>query len=99
MVFTQTTRSKLWWKRAVNRNLVSVNAYFPEKALAKETETKPNVENSWKYAHVPVRGKKERKLLKGFSCKECESYYKSLKLEEGEINEIMQKCSRHRENY
>ena len=33
-------------------------------------------ENAWKYANVPVKKKSEREKLKGFSCDDCESYYR-----------------------
>ena len=53
-------------------------------------------ENAWKLANVPVKRKADRKLLLGYECSECRSYYSSLNLEEGKLNEIVQNCSRHR---
>ena len=53
-------------------------------------------ENAWKYANVPVRKKSEREKLKGFSCDACESYYKNVNLTDEELQDLLQKCSRHR---
>lgn len=53
-------------------------------------------ENAWVYANVPVRKKSEREKLKGFSCDACESYYKNVKLTDEELQNLLQKCSRHR---
>jgi len=60
--------------------------------------------NSPKYAYVnnPVRGKEERKKLKGFDCRDCEDYYNG-KLEEGyteeEVDKLINECSKHRAKY
>jgi len=49
-----------------------------------------------------VRGRDERKKLRGFDCYECEEYYKS-KLEEGyseeQVQKMMNDCSKHRGKY
>lgn len=74
---------------------------FPSQGMdqtaKKETEKeKFNHENDWKLAHVSVRGKKERQLLKGFACNQCEPYYKMQNLTKEQLHEVMQKCSKHR---
>ena len=53
-------------------------------------------ENAWKYANVPVRKKSEREKLKGFSCDACEAYYKNVNLTDEELQNLLQKCSKHR---
>ncbi|KAI1889400.1 hypothetical protein AGOR_G00179470 [Albula goreensis] len=50
------------------------------------------------YAHVAVvRGKEERRKLKGHTCKECEIYYADLP--EAERQKKLSACSRHRFRY
>ena len=57
---------------------------------------------NYAYVHSTVRGRDERKKLKGFDCYECKDYYKS-KLEEGykkeEVQKMMNDCSKHRGKY
>jgi len=53
-------------------------------------------ENAWKYANVPVKKKSEREKLKGFSCDDCEQYYKNANLTEEQLQKLLQKCSKHR---
>ena len=43
-----------------------------------------------------VRTKEERKTLIGFSCDDCEGYYKHLNLSTEELQKMKQKCSKHR---
>ena len=52
--------------------------------------------NTWKYAHVSFKGKEKRKLLKGFTCNDCESYYKAQSLTEEQYHDAVQRCSKHR---
>jgi len=50
------------------------------------------------YAHVQVvRKHSERQKLQGFSCKQCEDFYKNSGKSECEIQQQMQQCSRHRD--
>lgn len=44
-----------------------------------------------------IRGK-ERKKLSGWSCKDCEEFYKGLDLSDEELEKRMDECSRHRNN-
>ena len=43
-----------------------------------------------------VRTKEERQNLIGFSCDDCEGYYKHLNLSTEEVQKMIQKCSKHR---
>ena len=43
-----------------------------------------------------VRTKEERQNLIGFSCDDCEGYYKHLNLSTEEVQKMKQKCSKHR---
>ena len=43
-----------------------------------------------------VRTKEERQNLVGFSCYDCEGYYKHLNLSTEEVQKMKQKCSKHR---
>ena len=47
----------------------------------------------------PVRTKKERKKLDGFTCKQCEDYYRSKNLSEEELKTKLKACSRHRSTF
>ena len=53
-------------------------------------------ENAWKYNNLPVKKKSEREKLKGFACANCEEYYKNANLTEKQLQDLLQKCSRHR---
>ena len=53
-------------------------------------------DDAWKYAHVSVKKKSERKKLKGFSCSQCEQYYMNTKLPEKMKNDLIQQCAKHR---
>ena len=53
-------------------------------------------ENALRLANVPVRKKNERDKLVGFSCKDCEEYYKGRNLSDSRLHDLLQKCSRHR---
>ena len=45
---------------------------------------------------MAVRTKEGRKELIGFSCDDCEGYYKHLNLPTEELEKLKQKCSKHR---
>ena len=59
-------------------------------------EEEASDENAWKYANIPVKKKSDREKLKGFSCANCEEYYRNANLTERQRQELVQKCSRHR---
>jgi hypothetical protein len=46
-----------------------------------------------------VRKKEERKKLNGYTCKECEDYYRTRDLTEDELKGRLKACSRHRSKY
>jgi len=46
-----------------------------------------------------VRKKEERKKLNGYTCKECEDYYRTRDLTEDELKGRLKACSRHRAKY
>ena len=45
---------------------------------------------------MAIRTKEGRKELIGFSCDDCEGYYKHLNLPKEELEKMIQKCSKHR---
>ena len=56
----------------------------------------PNDENNSKIGNGPVRKKADREKLQGFDCKECEAYYANANFSTNQLEELIQKCSRHR---
>ena len=51
----------------------------------------------FKYVRSPIRKKADRlKLLQGHDCKECRDFYKGDNLTESQLNELLNKCSKHR---
>ncbi|XP_072023073.1 uncharacterized protein [Amphiura filiformis] len=52
----------------------------------------------YKYVDI-VRKKEERQRLKAFDCKQCEAFYKDMKLTDEEREERMKTCSRHRGHF
>ena len=52
--------------------------------------------NAFNTSDVPARSKEARKKLIGFSCDDCEKYYRHLDISEQELEEAKQACSRHR---
>ncbi len=53
-------------------------------------------ENDCALANNPGRSKEDRQKLSGFSCKDCEKYYADANLNDEQLQEAIQKCSRHR---
>ncbi|KAK9892871.1 hypothetical protein WA026_022551 [Henosepilachna vigintioctopunctata] len=61
----------------------------------------PVISNSPKEKYAfkeTVRGK-EKKKLKGWSCKDCEDFYKLMNLSERELEKKMDECSKHRSRF
>jgi hypothetical protein len=52
-----------------------------------------------KFAYEEVVRGKERKKLKGWSCKECQAYYECLNLPPEELEKKKNDCSRHRHKF
>ncbi|XP_054154078.1 DNA endonuclease RBBP8-like [Oppia nitens] len=46
-----------------------------------------------------VRERSKRRQLNGYSCKECEDYYKTRQLSDGQLRNRLNECSRHRQEY
>ena len=53
-------------------------------------------ENARKLANVPVKKKEDREKLVGFSCKDCEKFYAEANLNDEQLQDVIQRCSRHR---
>ena len=51
---------------------------------------------NFKYVGSPVRKQAERKKLPAFDCTDCRKYYAGTNLNEEQLQELLQKCSRHR---
>ena len=45
---------------------------------------------------VNSKKKEDRALLKGFSCRDCEKYYAEANLNTEQLQDVLQRCSRHR---
>ena len=63
------------------------------------SQSKQFSEFEYKYSNVSIKKKSDRAtLLKGYACYDCENYYKAQAqhLSDKELQEIMQKCSKHR---
>ena len=55
-----------------------------------------NVRVPYKYAHSPVRGKVARAKLVGYTCLDCDKFYRAAKLDDKTREALIQKCSKHR---
>ncbi|CAG2172828.1 unnamed protein product [Oppiella nova] len=69
-----------------------------KQSLATRRSTSP-VKLKVKTLGPVVRGKSQRKQLNGFTCKECEDYYKTRNLSEEGLKERLKACSRHRSQH
>ena len=56
----------------------------------------PQNKDKWKYANSSYKKQDDRALLKGYACLDCEDYYKSQNLTKDQVEQLMQKCSKHR---
>ena len=54
--------------------------------------------SSFKYDEV-VRNKRTREQLNGFTCTECEAFYRSENLSENELKNVLKNCSRHKHKF
>ena len=62
-----------------------------------EIPSKPSAnEPNFKYVGSPVRKRAERKALPAFECHECRNYYAGANLTEEQLQDLLQKCSKHR---
>lgn len=85
-----------------NPLIKEITDYFPPKSdthsssapssLLSTTPRKKQIETN-----SPVRKKADRKQLNGYACKQCQHYYGD-NLNEAQIKERLNKCSRHRAN-
>ena len=59
--------------------------------------SKPNTNApNFKFVGSPVRKRAERRALPAFECHECRDYYAGANLDEEQLQELLQKCSKHR---
>jgi len=95
----QRTTKEQNGKKSTHNNTV-LEDYFDKNEVAysknecMKTPDKPQ-NKGYKYVEV-VRKKADREKLKGFSCAECEKFYKDENLTDSKKKEILNRCSRHR---
>lgn len=59
--------------------------------------SKPSAnEPKFKFVGSPVRKRADRKALPAFECHDCRNFYAGANLSEEQLQELLQKCSKHR---
>ena len=70
---------------------------MPEEKKAEEllSKTKPTA-SDYQNSNVSYKKKSERALLKGYTCADCDPYVESCNLPKKNLQEVVQKSSKHR---
>lgn len=80
---------------SVSKSLKISDSFVEDYDKLPESKKKP--EKSFVYKET-VRGNKKSKL-RGWSCKDCENFYKKMNLSEEELEKRMNECSKHRNKF